>query len=464
MRRCFEVIGPLLLHIINSSIRSGIFPDKWKIACVVPIHKTGDRARASNYRPISLLPVMSNIAERVVCSQLSHYLNQNHLQSDCQFAYRSGHSTEDALLEAIAWSVDKIDNGHIASITTIDLSKAFDSIDHDVLLKKLAWYGIPSHWFESYLRGRGQIVRGGTQVLPVNFGVPQGSILGPILFSLVIADLPNCVPDSRIICYADDTQLLDSSPTDSENLLKFKTRLENAMTAAQTWFNANSLKMNSSKTDFILLGTQSSLNKIPDFKFDFCDRSFTASNGVKILGVTVDQTLSWDKHITELLRKCYSILCSLNKFRRHFSTEALVAIIQAHVFSQILYCLPVWGGACQNQLKRVQKMINFAARIVTGANRREHISPYLKSLKWPKIEEIIEERDSLKVHRALTNPDAPATLRNMFIQRSDIATRETRLTNSNRLHLPKVRLSATHDPSHTERLAPGIGFPLQQRV
>ena len=182
-----------------------------------------------------------------------------------------------------------IDKGQLASVTTIDLSKAFDSVDHDVLLMKLAWYGIPSHWFRSYLSGRGQMVRGGCEIRPVRFGVPQGSILGPILFSVVVADLPCFLSHGHLVCYADDTQLLDSSPPDSDSLLQLKIRLQKTLTSVHNWFKTNSLKMNASKTDFILLGTKSTLRKANKFTFSFCNNSFESSNTIRMLGVTVDQ-------------------------------------------------------------------------------------------------------------------------------------------------------------------------------
>ena len=443
VRRCFDVIGPLLLHLINRSIVTGVFPERWKIACVVPIHKAGDRGVASNYRPISLLPVMSKIAERVVCTQLSRYLSENHLLSACQYAYRRGHSTEDAVIDAVSWAVNKIDSGELASITTIDLSKAFDSVDHGVLLRKLSWLGVPSHWFRSYLSGRGQVVRGGSKVCSANFGVPQGSIVGPILFSVVVADLPGHLPHGRLICYADDTQLLDSSPPDSESLSQLKIRLQESMASVHNWFKNNSLKMNASKTDFILLGTKKSLQKTSDFTFMFSDSTFQSSNTIKLLGVTVDQSLTWDRHISSVVRRCYGILISLNRFRRNFTTEALITIIQAHVFSQIIYCLPVWGGAAEKELQRLQKVINFAARVVTGARRRDHITPALNSLRWSRIGELVEERDCLKVYRALHDTHAPIAVQDMFNRRCDVATRDTRLTRTEQVHLPRVRLAAT---------------------
>lgn len=201
--------------------------------------------------------------------------------------------------------------------------------------------------------------------------------------------------------------------------------------------------MNASKTDFILLGTKKSLQKASDFTFNFSDSTFQSSNTIKLLGVTVDQSLTWDRHISSVVRRCYGILISLYRFRRNFTTKALITIIQAHVFSQIIYCLPVWGGAAEKELKRLQKVINFAARVVTGARRRDHITPVLNSLHWPRIGELVEERDCLKVYRALHDAHTPIAVQDMFNRRCDVATRDTRLTRTEQVHLPKVRLTAT---------------------
>ena len=286
IKKCFSVIGPHILHLINSSIYWCTFPDAWKIARVTPVFKSGDRSDLNNFRPISILSVLSKIAEKVVCIQLTSYLSNNHILAPSQYAYRACHSTEDALLDAVEWLSRAVDQGHVATLTTIDLSKAFDSVDHSMLLRKLEWCGIASDWFASYLEGRSQ---------------------------------------------------------------------------------------------------------------------------------------------------------------HHFNSAALKLLVQTHVFPHILYCLSVWGGAADCHIKRVQKIINFAARLVTGIRRREHISPALEMLDWVSITDLVNRRDCRNVFRALHQSGSPPALRAMFVTRAEASQRRTRAVarGTAALHLPRVRLTAT---------------------
>ena len=227
----------------------------------MPVLKSGDPLVPSNNRPISLLSVLSKLLETVACTQLSTYLHVCDLISPMQFAHRQKHSTEDAVLVAVERLVKNVDDGDISSITAVDLSKAFDSVDHGVLLTKLEWYGVDVEWFRSYLSGRKQVVRGGKLTLPMTCGVPQGSIVGPCLFTLFINDLPGFITHSHLIQYVDDTVHIDSASPDDSGLASLKCRLETTMFELKSWFAANSLKMNEKKTDFLLIGYKPNLKK-----------------------------------------------------------------------------------------------------------------------------------------------------------------------------------------------------------
>ena len=371
VKKCFPVIGCHLLHLINFSIKSSTFPSDWKIARVTPVFKAGDRANLDNFRPISVLSVLSKITEKVICSQLSSYLLDNHILSSSQYAYRPCHSTEDALIDIVESLTTSLDNGLVSSITTVDLSKAFDSVDHNVLLNKLEWYGISSAWFKNYLSGRKQIVSGGSVTLPLSHGVAQGSLVGPILFLIFINDLPNFLPHGRLLSYADDTQLLDSAPPNAAGLSDLKARVEESIYRLQSWFQSNSLKMNPNKTDFMVVGTKPSLKEIRNFNISIAGSDICPSTSVKILGVVIDRHLTWEPHISSIVRRCNAILVSLFKIRHHFTPDVMKILVQVHVFPHIIYCLSVWGGAAECHLSRVQKTINFAARLVSGVRRSD---------------------------------------------------------------------------------------------
>ncbi|KAF2354356.1 Reverse transcriptase domain [Trinorchestia longiramus] len=265
----FNVTAPLLHLIINTSITANKFPDQWKHSIINPLHKAGDINTASNYRPISLLPVLSKILEKVISSQLSTYLDESNLLHPNQYAYRKHTSTQDALLNITEKIYSDIDKKNLTPLLLLDLSKAFDSVEHTQLLQKISNLGIATQWFQSYLANRSHAVRlENTISSPIqnDFGVPQGAILGPLLFSVFINDFSSMSSNTRISMYADDVQIaMTSAPA---KLSQTKTNVAILLKHVKSWYDQNGLKLNASKTQCIIFWSQEHNKKAPKFNFN----------------------------------------------------------------------------------------------------------------------------------------------------------------------------------------------------
>ena len=303
LRLTFPVIGPHLLHLVNKSIVSGELPRDWKLAVVTPLFKSGSVSEPSNYRPVSILPVISKLPERIMCTQLMSYLLSHHVLTHHQHGFRPGHSTGAAMLDVVEHLTDNIANKLITSLTTADTSKAFDSVEHCRLLEKLGWYGVDQHWFDNWMRGRRQRVgRDITPDRPITHGVVQGSVLGPVLFLIFINALPVYVDDeeTKIVIYANDVQFLHSG--DPSNIIEMQNRVENTLVRAQSWFNQNRLKINPTKTDIIVVLSRQRRDEIT-MKINFEGASITNSETSKILGIALDQNLSWKAHVSAVIHQ-----------------------------------------------------------------------------------------------------------------------------------------------------------------
>ena len=434
LRMTFAVIGPHLLDVINSSLISGQLPTEWKLATVVPLHKSGSLTEPTNYRPVSIISTVAKITESVVCVQLVSYLESHAILSDVQHGFRPGRSTETAMLDAIGWLMDGMDQGCLGSVTTADTSKAFDSVEHSRLIEKLGWYGIDSHWFQGWLSERTQKVKGGEKMLPLTHGVVQGSLLGPILFLLFTNDLMSHV-DSKIVMYADDAQFLHRGLR--QNTLELQGKVEATFKQAHTWFTHNSLKINPTKTDLMIVRPRQRRSPL-QFSVRFGDTDVKPSPTAKILGVVVDDGLNFDAHVTTVVKRCYATLGGLAKFSYRLPEQVKKMIVETLIFPHLSYCLSAWSGCNKLQRNRIQKVINHCARVVKGARKYDHLTPLLRDLNWPQFEQIIQEHDLTTMHYVLCSKNAPLSLRSSFIYRGEVSRRETRASDAGDLHLPRM--------------------------
>ena len=384
------VIGCHLMVIVNTSVVTGGFPNLWKYSLVTPVHKAGDIDDVNNFRPISILSIMSKVLEKIVSNQLTDYLEKNNLISNAQHGFRANLSTETALIQITNKIYNNIDNNKITLLTLCDLSKAFDSVNHELLLKKLIAHNIDTFWFSDYLDSRTQSVRIGDHIssaLDISFGVPQGSILGPLLFMIFINDLPKVVNDCLVVQFADDTQFAHTGSVNNINELKL--RAENTLRTAKKYFDRNGLLVNPKKTQCIFIGSRRNIGNIPENLTINCEGyEIKPSNSVKNLGVIMDRYMMFDKHINEMCKKTMGILIYINRIKHNFDTDARIMVVQSLAISQLNYCSRIWGSANKTQTQRVQKLQNFAAKLASGKGRKfDHATPFISKLGWMKMEQ-----------------------------------------------------------------------------
>ncbi len=432
---------PALTHIINTSLLTGIFPTAFKQARVTPLLKkpTLNTSLLENYRPVSLLPFIAKTLERVVFNQVSLLLSQNNKLDAKKSGFRSGHSTETALLSVTeALRIAKADSKSSVLIL-LDLSAAFDTVNHQILLSTLSSLditGIPLRWFESYLTGRSFRVAWGGEVSKAHklvTGVPQGSVLGPLLFSTYTTSLAPIIQAHGFSYhfYADDTQLYLSFRPDDPTVAA---RISGCLADISAWMKEHHLQLNLVKTELLVFPATPTVHH--DFTIQLGSSTITPSASVRNLGVIFDGQLTFKEHIAKTARSCRFALHNIRKIRPFLTEHAAQLLVQPLVISRLDYCNALLAGLPSNTIKPLQMIQNSAARLVFNEPKRAHVTPLFVSLHWLPVAARIQFKTLMLAYRTTTG-SAPTYFHSLL--RIYIPSRSLRSASERRLVVPSLR-------------------------
>ena len=406
---------PAITHIINLSIKHSQFPTQFKKAKVVPLHKSGDKLNPKNYRPVAILPIFSKLLERAVFLQMIDYFESNNLLHPNHHGFRANHKTTTALLQMYDTWIEAMDRGEATGVCFLDMSAAFDMVCHSVLLEKLVLYGFETAsvtWIRSYLADRKQTVCiDGTcsPLLSINTGVPQGSIIGPLLYIIFTNDLPEAVENcplpqdspqhnfkmychscGSICCFADDSSYSFSSEV-ADDITDNVT--EKYSTIAE-YMKSHKLKLNGDKTHLMLLLSDATRRARPEFSItlDTGNEMIQPSKCEKLLGGIISQNLKFTEHIQDheesMIKALNKRLNALKKVSKTASFKSRKMIANGTIMSRIIYLIPLWSGCEKYLMNSLQIIQNKAARTVTKCGKRTAIKSLLSQCGWMSVAQL----------------------------------------------------------------------------
>lgn len=409
-----HLIAEPLSHIINLSIISGVVPELLKLAQVCPIYKDGDTADPSNYRPISLLTIVAKLLEKVIKHRLSKFLEENNLLANNQFGFRHKRSTEDAVIKLTDTVASSLDKGERCIGVFLDLKKAFDTVSIPLLLKKLEVIGVRGtalSWFSSYLFNRRQYVKQETtksDTMPTYYGVPQGSVLGPMLFLVYINDL--CLLEAasaQIFTFADDTAILFTGRSWED----VKSKTEVGLLTVSQWLQNNLLTLNTSKTKYLCFHINNSTN--PDnftLKIHNCKLGSQANNScqcntiertrsIRYLGVIIDDKLNWSDQIQTLVSRVRKLLHLFKRIRSVANQAIIKSIYYALCQSIICYCIDTWGGTHKTTLIKLERAQRAALKVLFSKPYRFPTTKLYQEIKVLTVRQLFVLKTILRFHK-----------------------------------------------------------------
>jgi len=425
-KKYIDLFITYITSLINLSLKTGIFPSYCKHAIVVPRLKKLDANKndISNYRPISNLGFVSKVIERAVTNQLIKYLNLHSLMPVNQSGYRCHHSTETALLHVLSEIFAAIDEQNVSLLTFLDMSAAFDCVDHQILIDRLFYdfgvTGVPAKWFKSYLIGRTYQVSFKSclsEVITLSSGVPQGSVLGPILFVLYTAQILEIIQSFGCMChaYADDIQVI---VTGKPEVFQCEVhRLIACLSDIDSWMSKNCLRLNQCKSQFLPIGTWQQLSKININSVHIGEQNIKFCGKASNLGCVLDSRLSMKDHIKMLSSACTYQLQRLYRVRKSLDKSSTQTLIHAFVLSRLDYCNSLFYDLPCKSIAVLQSIQNRAAKVVAGGLKFNHVTPILRELHWLNVEKRIIFKICVLMFKAM-NGLLPQYLADKFIKRS----------------------------------------------
>jgi hypothetical protein len=433
-----SIVKPLT-HVFNLSFRLGKFPNRLKLAKVVPIFKNDDKLLVCNYRPISVLSVFSKILEKLMFTRMSVFIDKHAILSSCQFGFREHHSTSMALIKLFDKITHELDNKCYSIGIFLDLSKAFDTIDHNILIDKLQCYGfrgIVKDWLTSYISDREQYVSindHSSTTLPIRTGVPQGSILGPLLFILYINDIVNVSRDVELLLFADDTNvfLYDS------DINQLSVRANKALLDISNWFKLNKLSVNVKKCNFILFSTKQI--KV-DIKINIDKFELERVKHTKFLGVIINEKLTWDDHISLVCNKVSKHIGVLRRIKHKIPVTLLRSLYYTLIHPYFDYCNIIWAISSTVALDKLFRLQKRAIRLIANSDWNAHSAPLFLDLKVLTIHQLNLLQVASFMYKVYNNL-LPQYFIDMFILNHSVHSHNTRQCND--FHVPYHRLVLT---------------------